>query len=72
MHNMIIEDERDLDAPIEVPVEVSSPNIEFVENEPIRFQNFLSRFREIRNPEGHFSLRNALIDYLWEEYSNTE
>ncbi|KAL8465239.1 hypothetical protein ACS0TY_034662 [Phlomoides rotata] len=40
MHNMIIEDERDLNALIEVPAEVSSPNIEFVENEPTRFQNF--------------------------------
>ncbi|KAL8547798.1 hypothetical protein ACS0TY_007217 [Phlomoides rotata] len=56
---------------MEVPVEVSSPNIEFVENEPTRFQNFLSRFREIRNAEAHFSLRNALIDHLREEYSNT-
>ncbi|KAL8491841.1 hypothetical protein ACS0TY_023447 [Phlomoides rotata] len=52
-------------------MEVSSPNIEFVENEPTRFQKFLSRFREIRNAEAHFSLRNALIDHLWEEYSNT-
>ncbi|KAL8547105.1 hypothetical protein ACS0TY_006720 [Phlomoides rotata] len=69
---MIIEDERDLDAPIEVPMKVSSPNIEFVENEPTRFQNFLSMFRKIRNPEAHFSLQNALIDHLCEEYSNTE
>ncbi|KAL8514132.1 hypothetical protein ACS0TY_013311 [Phlomoides rotata] len=64
MHNMIIEDERDLNAPIEVPAEVSSPNIDFVENEPTRFQKFLSMFREIRNAETHFSLRNALINHL--------
>ncbi|KAL8474289.1 hypothetical protein ACS0TY_030935 [Phlomoides rotata] len=69
---MIIEDERDLDPPIDVPVEVSSPNIEFVENKPTRFQNFLSRFGEIKNAEAHFSLWNALIDHLWEEYLNTK
>ncbi|KAL8528013.1 hypothetical protein ACS0TY_005722 [Phlomoides rotata] len=57
---MIIEDERDLNALIEVPAEVSSPNIEFVENEPTRFQNFLSTFREIRIADAHFSLRDAL------------
>ncbi|KAL8531661.1 hypothetical protein ACS0TY_008306 [Phlomoides rotata] len=72
MHNMVIEDEQDINALIEVPAEVSSSNIEFVENEPTRFQNFLSRFREIKNAEAHFSLRNALIDHLWEEYSNEE
>ncbi|KAL8543177.1 hypothetical protein ACS0TY_003904 [Phlomoides rotata] len=72
MHNMIIEDERVLDAPIEVAREVPSPNLEFVENEPDRFQNFMGRFRQIRNAEAHFALRNALIDHLWEEYSNTE
>ncbi|KAL8456984.1 hypothetical protein ACS0TY_034178 [Phlomoides rotata] len=54
---MIIEDERDFDASIDELVEVSSTNIEFVENEPTRFQNFLSRFREIRNTEVHFSLQ---------------
>ncbi|KAL8531513.1 hypothetical protein ACS0TY_008198 [Phlomoides rotata] len=72
MHNMIIEDERVLDAPIEVAREVPSPNLEFVENESDRFQNFMGRFRQIRNAEAHYAFRNALIDHLWEEYSNTE
>ncbi|KAL8485083.1 hypothetical protein ACS0TY_027397 [Phlomoides rotata] len=58
--------ERALGAPIEEPVEVSSPNIELVENKPTRFQKKKSRFKEIRNAEAHFSLRNELIDHLWE------
>ncbi|KAL8534882.1 hypothetical protein ACS0TY_010785 [Phlomoides rotata] len=68
MHDVqeIIEDERVLDAPIEVAREVPSPNLEFVENESDRFQNFMGRcrFRQIRNAEAHFALYNALIDHL--------
>ncbi|KAL8543373.1 hypothetical protein ACS0TY_004057 [Phlomoides rotata] len=64
MHNMIIKNERVLDAPIEVAREVPSSNLEFVENEPDRFQNFMDRFRQIRNAEAHYALRNALIDHF--------
>ncbi|KAL8501146.1 hypothetical protein ACS0TY_020639 [Phlomoides rotata] len=71
MHNMIIEDERDLDAPIEAR-EVPSPNLGFVENQPAQFQKFMGMFRQIRNAEAHYALRNALIDHLWKEYLNTE
>ncbi|XP_033140542.1 putative nuclease HARBI1 [Brassica rapa] len=70
LHNMIIEDERELDAPIEFGREAPPPDIEIAEDENVRFQNFLARFRNIKNKEAHFSLRNALIDHLWEKYSN--
>ncbi|KAL8474330.1 hypothetical protein ACS0TY_030969 [Phlomoides rotata] len=61
MHNMIIDDEHVLDAPIEVAREVPSPNLEFVENEPDRFQNFMGGFRQIRNAEAHYAVRNVLL-----------
>lgn len=71
MHNMIIEDERDLEAPIEEARDVTPPDIEFVGNEYIQFQDFLARFRRIRRADAHFMLRNALIDHLWNECSNS-
>ena len=72
MHNMIIEDERDLDAPIEVAMETSPPEVELVVDEDTRFQHFLARHRQIRDTDAHIALRNALIDHLWEEYANSD
>ncbi|GFP92151.1 hypothetical protein PHJA_001359200 [Phtheirospermum japonicum] len=72
MHNMIIEDERDLDDPIDETREVPPLDVEFVEKDHTRFQDFLARFRQIKDAEAHFTLRNVLIDHLWEKYSNSE
>ncbi|KAL0680633.1 hypothetical protein Bca4012_047480 [Brassica carinata] len=68
LHNMIIEDERDLDAPIGIGKEAPPPppEVQLPDNENNRFQEFLSRFRKIKDKEAHFSFRNALIDHLWE------
>ncbi|XP_038999866.1 uncharacterized protein LOC120125524 [Hibiscus syriacus] len=72
MHNMIIEDERDLNSPIVEERDVPPPNVEFVEDEDTQFQEFLARFRQIKDATAHFALRNALIEHLWNEYSNSE
>ena len=72
LHNMIIEDERDLDAPIGIGREAPPPEVQIPDNEDNRFQEFLSRFRKIKDKEAHFSLRNALIDHLWEKFSNND
>ena len=64
LHNMIIEDERDLDAPIGIGREAPPPEVQIPDNEDNQFQEFLSRFRKIKDKETHFSLRNALIDHL--------
>ncbi|KAM6575620.1 hypothetical protein CsatA_023947 [Cannabis sativa] len=72
MHNMIIEDERDLNAPIEERVEVPSPEVEMVEDDNARFQEFLARHRKIKDKDAHIELRNALIEHLWDEYSNSQ
>ena len=71
LNNMIMEDERDLDAPIVIAREVSPLEVEIVEDKTTRFQKLLSWFRQIKDKEAHFSLRNALIDHLWEEYNNS-
>ncbi|KAK2655543.1 hypothetical protein Ddye_008595 [Dipteronia dyeriana] len=71
MHNMIIADKRDVDASIEDRMETLTPVVKMLLDENIRFQQFLARHREIRNKDAHIALRNALIDHLWDEYSNS-
>ena len=71
MHNMIIEDERNLDAPIQEAREAPTPEVEIVVDENIRFHQFIARHRQIKDKDAHIALRNALIDHLWEEYTNS-
>ncbi|XP_019082495.1 PREDICTED: uncharacterized protein LOC109125369 [Camelina sativa] len=74
MHNMIIEDERDIDATIKERVEVPSAEVEMTSDDDARFQEFLARHRQIKikDREAHIELRNALIEHLWSEYINSE
>ena len=72
MHNMIIEDERDVNAPIEEQFEVPNPEVEMVGNDNTRFQEFLARHRKIKDKDAHIELRDALIEHLWDEYTNSE
>lgn len=72
MHNMIVEDERDLDAPIKDANEAPTPHVEMVVDENTQFQQFLARHRQIKDKQAHIALRNALIDHLWEKYTNSE
>jgi len=64
MHNMIIEDERDVDAATEDHTEAPLSEVEMVLDENTRFQEFLARHRKIKNKEAHGVLRNALINHL--------
>lgn len=72
LHNMIIEDERDISAPIEPIVETPPPEVEMMMDENEKFERFVARYRQIRNKDDHITLRNALIDHMWEEYTNSE
>ena len=69
MHNMIIEDERDLDAPIQDVREAPTPEVERIVDETMRFNQFIARHAQIKDRDAHIALRNALIDHLWEEYT---
>ncbi|XP_073300554.1 uncharacterized protein [Primulina huaijiensis] len=65
VHNMIIEDERDLSAPIQDAMEAPTPDVEMVVNdENARFQEFLVRYKKIKNRDAHYELRNALIEHF--------
>jgi len=46
--------ERELDAPIELGREAPHPSIKIAEDENVWFQNFLARFRNIKDKEAHF------------------
>ncbi|XP_020262276.1 uncharacterized protein LOC109838230 [Asparagus officinalis] len=72
MHNMIIEDKRDLCAPIQEVREAPTPEVDTVADKTTRFNQFIARYRQIKDKDAHISLRNALIDRLWEEYTNSE
>ncbi|XP_042406425.1 uncharacterized protein LOC121996500 [Zingiber officinale] len=72
MHNMIIEDERDLNASIVEHFEVPTPDVELAVDISTRFEEFLARYRQIKDKEAHIALRNALIEHLWEQYSNSK
>ena len=64
LHNMIIEDERDLNAPIFDDVEAPTADVEMMVDDNTRFQQFLARHRRIKDKDAHIALRNALIEHL--------
>nr|XP_016504774.1 PREDICTED: uncharacterized protein LOC107822721 [Nicotiana tabacum] len=66
LHNMIIEDERDLNAPIEDARECPAPTVEMTVDEDHRFEQFLARHKKIKDKDAHFALHKALIEHLWE------
>lgn len=70
MHNMIIEDERDLNAPITEYQETPPPPVERA-SDADKYNQFLERYAQIRSRDAHFELRDALIEHIWEQYSNS-
>ncbi|KAK3231024.1 hypothetical protein Dsin_002905 [Dipteronia sinensis] len=55
MYNMIIEDERDVDASIEDHMEAPTPEVEMMLDENTRFQEFIARHREIMDKEAQIA-----------------
>ncbi|KAK3229771.1 hypothetical protein Dsin_001652 [Dipteronia sinensis] len=53
MHNMIIEDERDVDSAIKDHMEAPTPEVEMVVDENTRFLEFLARHIKIKDKEAH-------------------
>ncbi|XP_073138448.1 uncharacterized protein [Henckelia pumila] len=72
MHNMIIEDEKDEHVSVIDYREAPTPYVERAHDEHVRFQEFFARHCQIKDNLAHYALRDALIDHLWEEYSNSE
>lgn len=53
-------------------MEVSTLEVDMIVDENSRFQEFFDRHRQIKDREAHILLRNALIDYLSNQYTNCE
>ena len=49
LHNMITEDECEYDAPTELGRKTPPPDTKIVEDENVRFQNKIVRFRNIKD-----------------------
>ena len=71
MHNMIVEDECGLIEQITNDMEAPQPTFERVTDENSRFQRFLAQYRQVKDKNAHIELKNALIEHLWEQYSNS-
>ncbi len=71
---MIIENTRDLSAPIREtnPQQRFDSTTEISRDVNVRFQEFIHRYRQIRDANAHYELRNNLIEHLWERFSNEE
>ena len=68
---MIIKDECDVNATINDWMQAPIPTVDMRVDENTRFQEFLTRHKQIKDKEAHIALRNALIDHLWDEFSNS-
>ena len=68
---MIIEDERMPGPMINEARNIEAADVERVGNDNERFQQFLGRYRQIRDRSAHFELRAALVDHLWEHLSTS-
>ena len=53
-------------------VDDPAPEVEMVVDETTRFQEFLTRHKQIKDKETHIALRNALIEHLWEQHGNSK
>ncbi|TMW85491.1 hypothetical protein EJD97_023062 [Solanum chilense] len=56
LHNMIIEDEHDLNASIKDVVEAQTPMIKMEVDENILFEQLLARHEKLKDKNAHFEL----------------
>ena len=62
--------DRDLNAPIQDVVEAPTTTTKKVVDENLLCEQFLARHNKIKDKNAHFELRNAWIEYLWEQRNN--
>ena len=46
------------------------PKVYMIVDKIEQFQWFLDHHKQIKDKKAHYALRNALIEHLWEMYSN--
>ena len=65
LHNMIVQDERDLNLQNEYENPGTATILDPTNNAIAAFATFVERFNNIRDADTHHQLRNDLIDHLW-------
>ena len=50
--------------------ETPIPHVDMVVEETEKFQQFLTRHKQIKDKEAHYALRNALIEHLWDRHGD--
>jgi hypothetical protein len=63
MHNMIIDDEGNVD-PYEC-FENDGNNMKPPHEHNVDFKEFIANYRKIRNQETHYQLQDDLVEHLW-------
>jgi len=67
LHNMIIEDEREVQG-LENIYDGAPRDVSISRDRSTDFESFVARYREVRNEEVHYQLRNDLVEHLWQLY----
>ncbi|XP_020266509.1 uncharacterized protein LOC109841996 [Asparagus officinalis] len=66
MHNMIVEDERDCQLDNNFDFTDSVPVVEPSHVQTVSLTEFIQNHHQIRNTQTHKSLKNDLIEHLWQ------
>ena len=68
LHNMIIEDERDVNEAVELDYEQinDDPTIQLSRENTNTFTEFIETHQCIRDHKNHFQLQSDLIEHLWQ------
>ena len=69
MHNMIIEDERDMqDIDYDYETHDETPSIQISREHTNTMKEFMEFHHRIRDKSAHIQLQNDLVEHLWQKY----
>jgi hypothetical protein len=75
MHNMIIEDERDIE---QVPLDLNEEGSTFIveeatitHGENLELEDVLNRNTALHDRQAHKQLQSDLIEHIWQKFGNT-
>ena len=72
MHNMIIEDERDLhNMDYDYETYDETPVIQISREQTNTLKEFMQFHHRIRDKSAHLQLQNDLVEHLWEKYGGS-
>lgn len=66
MHNMIIEDERDIQ--VDYNYEFMGTRVTPSHDHPAELHDYIQNISAIRNPQVHHQLREDLMEHIWHRH----